>query len=293
MLELKNNRLTIKIAEPNKEHVTSRFDRAGIVTQVLLDGKYEFLAQEDMNDGSPSSGGIGLCSEIQCDPLSQIVDIGSRFIKIGVGNLLKDNDEAYFFMNSYDCDDFEISVMPSDSSITFITQPKIINGYGVYQEKTLSIEDNTLVMRHTLKNVGDNEISFEEYSHNFMTLNHKKVNSDYYLTIPCLDIPAGEIHTHPESTTFFSDGIGLSKSEESMKFALYAFTPDQMKETEQYSWTLKDKVSGISVSEIDDFAVPHITVWSVGDAISPEMFFSATLAPGETVGWTRTWVFED
>jgi len=293
MFILKNNRLNVSIAEPNKECVTSRFDRAGIVTQVRLDGKYDFLAQEDMLDGSPSSGGVGLCSEIQCDPLSETVDIGSRFFKIGVGNLLKATDEAYFFMNTYDCDDYEINVSQTDTSITFVTMPKTINGYGFYQEKTISLEENRLVMRQTLRNAGDKEISFEEYSHNFMSLNHKKVNKDYYLTIPCVDFPAGEIKTHPESTTFFSDGTGLSKSQESMKFALYAFTPEQMKSVDTYSWTITDKAEGISVSEVDDFKVPHITVWSVGDAMSPEMFYAATLAPNEETTWTRTWIFED
>lgn len=293
MFELKNNRLTVSIAEPNKECVTSRFNRAGIVAQVKLDGRHEFLAQEDMLDGKPSSGGVGLCSEIQCDPLSATAKVGTRFPKIGVGNLLKKTKRPYFFMKKYDCDDFDITVTRTDSSITFITQPKPIEGYAFYQEKTISIVDNRLIMRQSLKNAGTEAIDFEEYSHNFMTLDHKKVNKDYYLTFPCLDLPKGRIKTNANSTTFYSDGNGLTKSRESMKYALYAFTPEQMKPVDTYTWTLTDRSTGISVSEIDDFKVAHITVWSVGNAISPEMFYRAHLAPGEEAVWTRSWVFED
>lgn len=293
MYILKNDRLAVTIAEPHKECVTSRFDKAGIVTQVRLDDAYDFLGEEDMHDGNPSSGGVGLCSEIQCDPISATAAIGSRFPKFGVGNLLKDTDSPYFFMNTYDSEDFEITTDISDSSITFITRPKEVCGYSVYQEKTITISDNKLIMKHTLKNTGKETISFEEYCHNFISLNHKSVNKDYYLTIPCLNLPTGEIKTHPESTTFYSDGTGISKSEPSMKFALYAFSPEQMRSATEYNWKMTDFETGISVEEIDDFVVPHITVWSVGNAMSPEMFYNATLNPGETTSWTRTWIFND
>lgn len=291
MYTLKNDRLSVTIAEPVKECKTSRFDRAGFITGVKLDGKYDFLGQEDMLDGSPSSGGMGLCCEIQCDPMSETVAIGEKFPKFGVGNLIKNEDAPYFFMNTYDGDDFEVSVEVSEDAICFTTAPKELAGYAVSQVKTVRIDGNKLTITSKLKNEGTKDITFDEYCHNFMTLNHKKVNPDYYLTIPCLEIPAGEIKTHEASTCFHSDGKGLNKSEESMVFALYAFEKSQMKPVDSYGWKLEDLKEGLVVEESDDFKVNNITVWSVGDCISPEMFFHAALKPGEETQWSRTYTF--
>jgi len=293
MYTLKNKRLTVTIAEPNKECLTCRFDRAGFVTGVKLDGKYDFLAQEDMLDGNPSSGGMGLCCEQRFDPMSAEVKVGEKFPKFGVGNLTKTEDEAYFFMNTYPCEDYAVGVKEYEDCLIFTTAAKEINGYAIAQMKTVAIKDNTLTISTSVKNVGSKDIVIDEYCHNFMTLNHKKVNADYRLEIPCVEIPAGEIKTHEKATCFHSDGKSLSKSEESMVFALYAFTDDQMKPvTGAYGWTLSDITNGLTVTETDDFAAAGVTVWSVGDAISPEMFYAATLKPGEETKWSRTYTFE-
>lgn len=292
MYTLQNGRLEVTIAEPNKECRTCRFDRAGFITGVKLDGKYDFLAQEDMRDGSPSSGGMGLCCEIQCDPMSETVAVGEKFPKFGVGNLTKTDDKPYSFMNTYPCEDYDIAVSMTENIISFSTLPKEIDGYSISQIKTITIDDNRLTITSQLKNVGTKEITFDEYCHNFMTLNHKKVNKDYCLEIPCVEMPVGEIKTVDVATPFLSDGKSLSKSRESMVFALYAFNESQMKKVDTYGWKLTDKSNGLCVTETDDFDVPKVTVWSVGDAISPEMFFSAALKPGEEAKWSRTYSFD-
>lgn len=293
MYTLKNDRLTVTIAEPNKECATCRFDRAGFVTGVKLDDKYDFLAQEDMLDGSPSSGGMGLCCEQRFDPMSESVNVGEKFPKFGVGILTKTEDKPYFFMNTYPCEDFNVAVKVMDDSIFFTTAPKEIDGYAFAQMKTVSIKGNTLTIATMVKNVGTKDIVIDEYCHNFMTLNHKKVNADYRLEIPCVEIPAGEIKTNAAATCFHSDGKSLSKSEESMVFALYAFEESRMKPVDgAYGWTLTDTTNGLTVSESDDFEVAGVTVWSVGDAISPEMFYSKTIKPGREAKWSRTYTFD-
>lgn len=293
MYTLKNERLTVTIAEPNKECTTCRFDRAGFVTGVKLDEKYDFLAQEDMKDGSASSGGMGFCSEQRFDPMSAEVKVGEKFPKLGVGILTKTEDKPYFFMNTYPCEDYTVAVKEYDDCILFTTAPKEINGYAMSQIKQVAIKGNTLTITTSIRNMGTKDLIIDEYCHNFMTLNHKKVNKDYRLEIPCVEIPEGEIRTNDAATYFHSDGKSLSKAEESFVFALYAFTEEQMKPVKgSYGWTLTDTTNGLTVAEADDFKVAGVTVWSVGDAISPEMFYAATVKPGEEVKWSRTYTFD-
>ena len=80
MITIESNRLSVTIAEPNQECNTCRFDRAGFITQVTLDGEYEFCTKE-----YGGTNGMGLCSEIKFDPLSVSAPVGGKFLKPGVG----------------------------------------------------------------------------------------------------------------------------------------------------------------------------------------------------------------
>lgn len=67
-ISLSSDRLKVEIALPGQEpNTTNRFDRAGFITQVTLDGRYKFCTREPDNLAHPCSGGIGLCSEYQTD----------------------------------------------------------------------------------------------------------------------------------------------------------------------------------------------------------------------------------
>ena len=58
MLTLQNDRLRVEIAEPGEAPNTGfRFDRAGFIADVVLDGAHSFCTSEPLNLIHPSSGG--------------------------------------------------------------------------------------------------------------------------------------------------------------------------------------------------------------------------------------------
>ena len=68
MFTLESSRLRLEIAEPGERPNTGfRFDRAGFIADVILDGGMHFGAAEPRNLIHPCSGGRGFCSEYRFD----------------------------------------------------------------------------------------------------------------------------------------------------------------------------------------------------------------------------------
>lgn len=174
MITLKNNRLTVTVAEPNLENITYRFDRAAFITSVVLDGKYEFCSEE-----GGGSNGVGLCSEIQCDPLSAEVPVGDTFVKFGVGVLTKTEDRPYSMMKQYPCSDFEVKADVKEDGVVFETAAADCKGYALREKKTLSIRDNMIRMEYEFTNAGEKELEFAEYVHNFVAPNGHRMDSSF------------------------------------------------------------------------------------------------------------------
>lgn len=288
MYTLKSNRLAVTIAEPNKEFNTDRFDRAGFIMQATLDGKHTFLGNEDDLDPSNSSGGMGLSSEILCDPISEEVSVGDTFPKFGVGNLVKPDEKPYIFMRRYEGTPFEITSDVKEDSVTFTTKPMECKGYAVSQKKTVSVKENTITVSYELTNEGTKEIEFEEYAHNFISFDFEPFDSDSVLTTTEIDMPDGKFGN--EVAPYVGDGKNSFVKESATKVpGFQIFLPEQCPVADSYEWTLENKKTGMSIKEEVNFKPYRVTYWVRYELFSPETFFRAALKPGETASWQRTW----
>lgn len=178
MLTLEKDRLRVSIAEPNKENVTCRFNRAGFITSVVLDGTYEFCGDEH-----GGTMGVGLCSEITTDVLSAEAAVGEKFPKFGVGLLTKSDEHPYIFMRTYDTEPFEIRTETGENCVSFYTEPRELGGYALREKKTVSIHDNVLSVDYEVENAGSLEFEYSEYCHNFLTLDFDGVRNSYNLNM--------------------------------------------------------------------------------------------------------------
>lgn len=99
-INIRTESLSVEIELPGVGfNNTTRFDRAGFITQVTLDGKYDFCTLEPTNLNHPSTGGVGLCNEIRCLSAFEDAEVGRRFAKFGVGLLTKPDDERYIHLD--------------------------------------------------------------------------------------------------------------------------------------------------------------------------------------------------
>lgn len=283
---LQNERLKVKVAVPGNEYKGSRFDWTGMITDIVLDNKYQFCSKESLIEGK-GSGGIGLSNEFGIhEPIGYSeAKVGEEFPKLGIGLLKKDNNDDYNFFKQYSINEFEKKVNLEDNSITFICEPKEVNGYAVKYVKKVTINENELTVEYELDNVGEKSIHTTEYCHNFVAINNEPMSSDYILKFSS----TVKSELKPEIFDISENTIEINQQ---VKEEFYCTLNNFSKDKGQY-FELIHKPSKVSIRETVDFKIERMAIWGTPHVISPEMFISINIEPEMKQTWKRVYTFNN
>lgn len=293
MFYLKTDRLRVEVCEPHEApNTTFRFDRAGFVSEVTLDGRYKFCATEPNNLSHPSSGGMGFCSEIQCDVSSE-AGIGEYFPKFGIGLLKKEEHEPYCFFKKYTAKLFPIEVKASDSAVEFITEPIVCRGYALKQHKVVSVKDNTITFLTKIKNVGEKSVHIKEYCHNFISICGMAIGESYQLELPNIkEIARGLLESTLGINNYRGTEYGLQIAGYSKEHASFIITEDKIECQDVFCWKMVNTAAKAYISCQEFFVPSGLYIWCVDHMLSPEVFCEFDLNPGDTREWKRKYSFE-
>ncbi len=177
MFKINSNRLSVSIAEPNVEHNTARFNRNGFITSVILDKQHEFCGDE-----RGGTEGYGLCCEVTTCVMYDDIQIGEQFPKFGVGILTKFENARYDSLKHYEVEPFTFhSSQESDCKLVIDTEPCPFHGYALKERKTYTVKENILRVDYEVENVGEKELEYAEYCHNFLTTEFEGKRNNYNL----------------------------------------------------------------------------------------------------------------
>ena len=281
---IKNERLEVNFTISGKEYNGTRFDRMGMIKEVLLDNKDTFHARESLVDGQGSDG-QGFYNEFGIEePIGyDEIGVGEQFLKIGVGALIKFSHDKYDFFQDYDVELFSYDVKAKEDTITFISESELINGYAVRYVKTISINHNEMLIEYALTNTGQKDIDTTEYCHNFVAINNRPIGPEYELKFSYpleVDVEVGEFEV--DENKFI-----LSKSVNEMFYCkLKNFNRDRNQHFE-----LLHKPSKVGFKETSCFNLERVAIWGMPHVISPESFIKIMLKPGEKQTWSRVYTF--
>lgn len=296
MIFLTNDRLRVEISEPGERpNDTHRFDRAGYISNVVLDGDTHFGANEPMNLRHPSSGGRGLCCEFSGD-FSQGTAIGDYFPKLGVGLIKQDSNQGYRFDYTYpEVTPYPVSFTHTATSAEFVTEALPCRGIAATIRKTITIEDNRLILEGEITNVGERVIETEEYCHNFLSIDGMAISPDYRLELP--DMP--DLGTERlegwggyDHNNFIADGHAIRFDKCETDVSLSLLSTDGIAEQDTFTWKLLHKGAKASVTGIDSVKPTNLLLWATDHIVSPEIIQTIRIAPGESHQWKRCWIFE-
>lgn len=294
MILLRSDRLRLEIAEPlEAPNRTFRFDRAGFIGEVVLDGAVHFCANEPHNLSHPSSGGRGMCSEYTAD-YSREASPGDYFPKLGVG-LLKRKAEPYVFYEAYeDNQPFLVEISAGEDKAVFRTQALPCGGTAVAFVKTVSLCGSTVTMEVTAENQGEKPVDTLEYCHNFFSIDGMAISPDYVLELPDLpDQGTGQLtDIHGAPCNWRGDGKSLTFLACTTDCAHIRVPVEGAEGKDAFHWTLRHRGAKAYVSVTEFFKPAKLEVWAIDHIVSPEVFYRLTLAPGETKSWKRQWRFE-
>jgi hypothetical protein len=287
---LRNNLLEVEIGEPGVMYSDSRFDHSGNIRQITFNKKHTFCTTEKAEFASVL--GFGLLNEFDINGPAGYSEAnpGERFLKIGVGSLLKENQVPYNFLNKFKNDPLKFEVVqPSETQLDFKSKSPLVAGIQTLYSKKLSILGNQLIIDYFLKNCGEKSFSTEEYCHNFLAIDRHGVSADYQLKF--------DFELHPELFSKFLNPEGLMiLAPDSVSWKnkpLYDFFIARLNGTQKRkaSWTLTNKREKVGVSEQTDFESARINLWGNGHVVSPELFHQINLSPGEETRWQRVYTF--
>lgn len=283
-IALRSDRLTVEIAPPGAVYRGARFDWTGFVTQVTLDGRHTFCRPESVVPGR-GSGGIGLCNEFGIEePVGfDRAEPGQCFPKLGVGLLRRPDGRPYDFFRPYEIEPFPISVEHDGRSARFLAEPLPCRGYAVRLRKSLSVEANRLRIGYELENLGQERVETTEYCHNFVAVDEHATGPDYELRFG-YPVSLG----NPQPVLVATDtAIRWRHGPDGEFYARWSGFP----RAGGHRWELIHLPTGTGMAETDDFVPCRVALWGAAHVISPEVFIGISLAPGESMAWTREYEF--
>jgi hypothetical protein len=285
MIEIGNRRLRVRMQQPGEIYSGARFDWNGFITDVTLDGRHVFCADESLVPGA-GSGGRGLCNEFGIkDPVGyDDAGIGEGFPKLGVGILERTGSEDYDFFKPYPVTAFESEVETTGAAAVFRVKSAECRGYSAYYEKKISLYGECLAISYRLVNTGSMRIDTTEYCHNFVNINGKTIGPDYELRFSF--IPEGD--SVPDIFDVNGNVIRWRANAES---EFYWAPGGNYSKTSRDFWELTDTKSGVGMREECHFPLHGTAIWGKAHVVSPEMFIRIQLEPGEEMAWKRVYTF--
>lgn len=294
MYYLHSERLQVAVADPAEvRQLTTRFDRTGFITEVILDQSVRFCASEPRNMKSPSSGGRGLCSEF-CFDAAREAKAGGYFPKFGVGLLKKTEDADFCFHKKYEYVPFEHTAeQVGESEIFFRTLPSLCMGYAVESMRRICVEDNRIIMQTRLSNVGTRVVTFREYCHNFLSLDGMALGPEYTLTLPGGRNMDQRVLERKEGAELFAvHGSIVRPRHASFAPASFQLNGEDICDEVPFVWRLHHDGAAVTVEGTEFFKPSGVKIWANDHMLCPEVFFHRSLQPGQSCQWKRQWSFQ-
>ncbi|MBA2589358.1 MAG: hypothetical protein H0U98_12125 [Alphaproteobacteria bacterium] len=298
-----NGQIVAHIAPPgpNAFYRGTRFDQAGVVTSLTVNGRefygpwFDRTAPEvldyayDKNGAlvaGPDSATSGPAEEFA--PLDFAPSPG-LFVKIGVGTLRQPDTQPYDHYRHYEIVDAgKWTVSPSQTGVTFSQSLKLAETAYTY-EKILRLVPGKpeLVIEHRLTNTGSKPINTTVYDHNFLRLVQgnagTQIKFPFPLTVASKPPPPDLIGAEGKALTY----LRPMKFKERVSFLVTGFGNTAA----DYDIAIRD-AAGAGVTIQGDQPITRLNIFSIEKVQSVEPYIAIDLAPGAEKRWRYNYSFK-
>jgi hypothetical protein len=274
----------------------TRFDWSGLFTMQF--GKHTVFGPWKSGHNPENHDDIvGPCLEFGTEhtlPLNyKDAQPGGRFVKIGVGECEKPDEERYQFWNAYKITNPGTwTTKISDDAVVFTHELKTDTRYAYKYTKELSIADNTVSLKQTLENTGDKTITTDCYNHNFFNVDGDTDTKNYTIDFgfkPKLTVQKER----------FEELVSLD--EQQLRFwgkldtgSAYAeFEGFDATDAKRHQFQLKHTKSGVCAEVTCDLPLWRFHFWSTTTAVCPEPFVHLSVEPGKSQSWMWKYTLRD
>jgi hypothetical protein len=225
--------------------------------------------------------------------------VGETFLKIGVGELEKPNEEKYNFARKYklvkpaEWKPIPFKAPLSERAIKWSHTASLPSGYGYQYLKVVSLAADrpTLRIMHRIRNTGTKPITTDFYNHNFFNVDRDPVGPNYRFSFP-YEIRAKDLRGR------FGELVEVAGKELRFKgmlsegFVMAGLTGFDTNSHEEQTFEMRHTTSGVRITAIHDYRFEKFNLWGVKECICPEPFLKIeNLAPGQVRTWTVEYQF--
>jgi len=300
-ISIKSDRLLVEMFSPEDGLITTRFDRAAHIFNIVLDGKHRFCVPEQRLPDRVTSFGNGLCSEFVWPELALEAKAGEQFAKLGVGLLTQTQDNKPFgFFDKYETLLPDLDISGREDRVVFTLDMPLCQGVGARVYRKVVVQENNLFIHTTLENTGSRTLDLSEYNHNFVAIDDIPVGPGYHFYMPfdkSLASVAGLGATigarEPAPGLLVNDKpnyVSWSRVCDGLTWFKRAEEAD-IKPMAGYHWRLSHDNSPAWIRESQSFAPHAFAFWGVEHCVCPEIFMKINVPPGQKQAWTRIWTF--
>lgn len=254
----------------------TRFDRSGVFGSVRLGDRelcgpwlerYDPLAHDAVQGPAEEFTAIGYG---QAAP-------GGRFLKIGVGWLLRPDEAPYDRFRLYPvADDGQWTVESAAASVRFCQE---LDGAYTYVKEVVLTGPSSFEIRHSL--AARMPLEGQVYNHNFFTMGRLSVGPSRALSFPF--VPEGTWRAAYDGVAFVGNGIRFSRALQSGESVFSGDVHQRGGEGMPYALTLSEGPLRVEIR--GDHPVTHLVFWANHRVACPEPYQAFSVAPGDCFRW--------
>ena len=219
-------------------------------------------------------------------------------MKIGVGVLRRQDASPYQFGITYPLlDGGKRSTSVGPDHVTFTQELHAPTGVAYRYVKTLRLEADggSLILEHSLTNLGKQPIVTDVYDHDFYMLDGKPTGPGmrvhFAFSPKAIPPPTGKADgtLEPAARIEGSDLVYLQQLAPHQTVASYLGGYSQS--VPDFDITFSDAPSGLSVRQTADRPIRRLYLWSIPTTVAPEAYIHLDIAPAATEHWTICYAF--
>lgn len=291
---ISNGLIKAKLYLPDKTngyYRGTRFDWGGVMPELEYRGHHFFGQWFPEYNPTLHDAIMGAVEEFSVLEFNEAA-VGTEFLKIGVGTLIKPDDKPYSFARTYEVKNGgKWKVKKRRNRVEFTHELTDAAGYAYRYKKIVRLVKGKpeMVLEHSLKNIGRKSIETSVYNHNFFVIDNEPTNENMKMTFPFEVSAEGRgfgttalaenksiTYTRPlaKGESVFSAGLkGLGNA------------------AADYDITIQNLKSGAGVRITSDQAIDKLVYWACSTTACPEPYVKLSVKAGETIKWKINYDF--
>ncbi|MEO7190907.1 MAG: hypothetical protein ABI051_07605 [Vicinamibacterales bacterium] len=288
---LTSSRIKARLYVPDADagyYRATRFDWAGVISDLKWRDHSYFGVWFPRHDPKINDAITGPVEEFTKGLGYDEAKPGERFVRIGVGAVVRPQEASYRQFNTYDIADSGTRSMTKGADwIEFTHTLGNTSGYAYAYTKRVRVSGDTLILEHRLKNTGQKPIETSVYQHNFFILDSQPTGPDTVVRFTFAPTAVAAL-------------AGLAETRGREVRYLQELGPRQTVLTElkgygatarDYDIRVENHKTRAGVRQTSDRPLSKLMLWSPRTTVCPEAYIDLAIAPGKETSWRITYEF--